>query len=238
MTAFPSRPLADLPSVTAQQMRVVDELMVGEFGIDLVRMMENAGRALADVAVRRYEPRSVAVLAGTGGNGGGGLVAARHLANRGVSVSVSVTDDTALGPVPGEQLTALRRLGVEPDPEPQRADVVIDALVGYSLRGALSGRAERLADWANAQREPTLALDLPSGLDATSGRIAGTSVEAEATVTLALVKRGLVDSPVVGCLYLADISVPARLWARLDVPVPRDLFAVGQVLELTRPEAR
>ena len=74
----------DLPAVTAAQMREVDRAMVEDFHIELVQMMENAGRNLADLAVRHFGPRSTVVLAGSGGNGGGGLVAARHLANRGV----------------------------------------------------------------------------------------------------------------------------------------------------------
>jgi hypothetical protein len=84
-------------------MREVDRLVVEEYGIDLVRMMENAGRSLADLAITRFQPATVTVLAGTGGNGGGGLVAARHLSNRGVHVTVAFTRLDPAG-VPGQRL--------------------------------------------------------------------------------------------------------------------------------------
>ena len=80
--------MATLPAVTADQMREVDRMMIDEFRIDLTQMMENAGRNLADLAQQLFAPSDAVVLAGPGGNGGGGLVAARHLANRGVAVQV------------------------------------------------------------------------------------------------------------------------------------------------------
>ena len=89
---FPEVDVADVPWVTTDQMREVDRIMIQDLGIELIQMMENAGRNLADLAMGRFGPGSVSVLAGTGGNGGGAMVAARHLANRGVEVTVTVTD--------------------------------------------------------------------------------------------------------------------------------------------------
>lgn len=77
-----------LAPVTAEQMREVDRVMVEDLGIVLLQMMENAGRQLADLTIARYRPSRVTILARPGGNGGGGLVAARHLANRGIDVEV------------------------------------------------------------------------------------------------------------------------------------------------------
>ena len=77
-----------VPAVSTAQMREVDRSMPEDFGIDLARMMENAGRNLADLGQALVTPRTAIVLAGPGGNGGGGLAAARHLHNRGVTVSV------------------------------------------------------------------------------------------------------------------------------------------------------
>src|SRR6516165_2572501 len=74
----------DLPALTADQMRAVDRAMIEDLHIDLVQMMENAGRNLAELAIRLFSPTTCVVLAGPGGNGGGGLAAARHLTNRGV----------------------------------------------------------------------------------------------------------------------------------------------------------
>ena len=80
-----------VPAITTEQMIEVDRVMVEDLDIDLVRMMENAGRSLAVLAMTLFEPRTVQVLAGSGGNGGGALVAARHLSNRGVEVRVTTT---------------------------------------------------------------------------------------------------------------------------------------------------
>ena len=77
--------------VTEAEMIEVDRVMVDDLGIGLLQMMENAGRNLAQFAVDRYGPSRVVVCTGSGGNGGGGMVAARHLANRGVPVAVTLT---------------------------------------------------------------------------------------------------------------------------------------------------
>lgn len=202
-----------VPWVTTDQMREVDRVMVEDLGIDLMQMMENAGRNLAELAVGRFTPGSVAVLAGTGGNGGGALVAARHLVNRGVAVSVTVTDHKRLRPVPLRQFEILERMDVAVDKSPQPADLVIDGLIGYSLTGTPRGRAAELIDWCGGRR--VLALDTPSGLDAGTGMSGGPVVEATATLTLAAPKTGLRHVGSVGELYLGDISVPPGVFADL-----------------------
>lgn len=123
------------PAVTAAQMREVDRAMVEDFHIELVQMVENAGRALAHLSLRRFVPRSAVVLAGSGGNGGGGLVAARHLANRGVPVHVVMSGpDDALSHETAHQLDIVRRLGILTPDQPSHADLVVDAVIGYSLQ--------------------------------------------------------------------------------------------------------
>jgi hypothetical protein len=114
--------------------------MIEELHIELPQMMENAGRNLADLALRRFSPSTVVVLAGSGGNGGGGLVGARHLANRGATVQVVVSRPRDLAPVPAHQLDILRRVGLDITDAPRPADLVVDALIGYSLRGDPIGR--------------------------------------------------------------------------------------------------
>ena len=160
---------SDVPALTADQMREVDRVMVEDLHIELIQMMENAGRSLAELAIARFAPHRVTVLAGPGGNGGGGMVAARHLANRGSQVSVVLSDPGALTPVPAHQADILGRMGVIIAEEPTPADLVVDALIGYSIRGSPTGPAAVLIEWANAQASPILALDAPSGLDVTTG---------------------------------------------------------------------
>lgn len=206
--------------------------MIEDAGISLLQMMENAGRSLAAVVLARHPGASVTVLAGTGGNGGGGLVAARHLTNRGSLVSVAMSSDN-LSEVAGLQLEIVKAMGVAASTEPAPSDLIIDALVGYSLRGAPRDRTAELIDWANGSDADVIALDVPSGLDSTTGETPGSAISAAATMTIALPKTGLAQSDLVGDLYLADISVPQSVYEAIGVPVASDLFAEGQVLALT-----
>lgn len=208
--------MSDIPAVTAGQMREVDRLLVEEYGLDLVRMMENAGRALAQVAIARFAPTSVVVLVGSGGNGGGGLVVARHLANRGVAVTVVLARPDLSG-VPGHQLRILSHLPVTISFDPVPAGLVVDALNGYSVEGAPRRRAAELIAWANAQSAPVLALDVPSGLDPTLGVPAGRCVSATLTLTLALPKTGLLTAAQVGELFVADIGIPPGAYRQFGI---------------------
>jgi NAD(P)H-hydrate epimerase len=233
--SFEARRLAEIPAVTAEQMREVDRLTVEDVGIDLVRMMENAGVHLAALVIDLFAPATVVVLAGPGGNGGGGLVAARHLSNRGVGVSVVLShENVRLTPVPASQLGILGRMGVEVSNEPLSADLVVDALIGYSLEGPPRGRTAELIDWTNRSDAPVLSLDVPSGLDASTGIAADPCVRATATMTLGLPKTGLMAAPeIVGRLFLADISIPPIVYERIGVAVPT-LFGRSTIVELVR----
>ncbi len=198
----------------------VDRIMIEDLHIELIQMMENAGRHLAAVVLEGASPATVAVAAGSGGNGGGGLVAARHLANAGVDVVVVTTrPGHDMGPVPAHQLDILNRMGVTSTSTLPRADVTIDAVIGYSLRGAPRGRSAELIE-ATADADTVVSLDTPSGLDVTSGATPGVVVRADATVTLALPKMGLRDAPQVGELYLADISVPPSVGGGFGAEAP------------------
>ncbi len=217
----------DVPYLTADQMIEVDRLMIEDYKIELLQMMENAGLNLAHLVRARFFrgnfiDKKITVMAGTGGNGGGAMVCARQLFNYGARVTVCLTKpvDIYTG-VPARQLGILIRMGVDvaegdgigvlPGP-----DLVIDGIIGYSLRGAPSGTAGNMIRWANRQVAPILALDIPSGVDATTGTAFDPAISAVATMTLALPKAGLRASGVgerVGELYLADIGVPPTLYA-------------------------
>jgi NAD(P)H-hydrate epimerase len=207
--------------------------MTETFGIDLARMMENEGRNLADLAQRLYPAGSVVVLAGPGGDGG--LAAARHLHNRGVTVSV-VLAGGSLAPVTAQQASIVTRIGIPARGDPARADVVIDALIGYGLHGDPRGKAADLIAWASAGQAPVLAPDGPSGLDMDTGHEGTPCVHADATMTLALPKPGLASSQAAGRLYLADISAPL-LYAQMGV-IPPGPFRDAPVVELRSAAAR
>lgn len=238
---------AEVPYLTTDQMIEVDRAMMEDYRIDLVRMMENAGRNLAHLARDRFlggDPRGhrIVVLAGTGGNGGGALVAARRLHNYGAIVSVFVTKpDDEFTPVPGQQLDLLRRMGLtigsaDGVESVGTLDAILDGVIGYSLQGAPRGEAGTLIRWANEQAAPVLSLDVPSGVDTTTGTVFEPAIRATATMTLALPKEGLRAPGVedhVGELYLADISVPPALYNRFLGIEVGPIFAQSEILRLT-----
>ncbi len=225
-------PAVELPDLTAVQMREVDRIMVDQLGILLIQMMENAGRHLADLAVTRYAPASCTVLAGPGGNGGGGLVAARHLHDRGVAVNV-VLSRPDVTEVTAHQLNILERMGVAVIDDPEPTALIVDALIGYSIRDDPRGHAAELIRWANAVAAPVLALDTPSGLDLTTGHVGDPCTVADATLTVALPKAGLRRAPeVVGALYAADVSVPPSVYQSLGISVTAP-FAAGPLVRVT-----
>jgi NAD(P)H-hydrate epimerase len=242
---------ARLPELTTAQMVEVDRLMVEEYRIELVQMMENAGRGLAHLTRVRFlggDPRGsrVVVMAGAGGNGGGALACARWLSNWGAEVWVVLTRPAeAFAGVPAHQLDILGRMGV-PVAEAEaiaaidprgRTDVIVDGLIGYSLSGAPRGTAAQLIRWANGQSSPIVALDVPSGLDATSGAALEPAIRATATLTLALPKKGLRTADAdghVGELYLADVSVPPALYERSGIELDvGHVFAEGDIVRLS-----
>lgn len=220
-----------VPAVTTAQIREIDRSMTKDFGIDLPRMMENAGRNLADLAQLLFAPRSAIVLAGPGGNGGGGLAAARHLHNRGITVS-AVLAGGRLAPVTAQQASIVTRIGIPVRDDPAPADLILDALIGYGLHGNPEGRSAELIRRASARPGLVLSLDGPSGLDLDTGRQATPCVHADATMMLALPKTGLAVPEVTGRLYLADISVPPLLYQRMGVTLPT-LFGDGPVVRLS-----
>ncbi|WP_318570959.1 NAD(P)H-hydrate epimerase [Salinigranum marinum] len=210
----------EISAVTAAEMRAVDRVAVEGIGLQLMQMMENAGRALA-WHVRDLHTGSVAVVAGNGGNGGGGMVCARHLANRGVPVQVVLdrTPDELTGAA-AHQHRILAEMSVpvttsEPSLETVADSVVVDALIGYGLSGTVRPPASTLIESMNDHSARVLSLDVPSGTDATTGEPLGATVTPDRTVTLALPKTGLIG--VGGEVFVADIGIPATVYERLDI---------------------
>lgn len=124
--------------------------------------------------------------------------------------------------------------GADPSFEDGRArpDLIVDALIGYSLTGDPTGPAAGLIRWANRQPAPVLSLDTPSGLDVTTGVAARPCVQAAATLTLALPKTGLLNAPETGHLYLADISVPPLVYRRMGIEVG-NLFGEASIISVS-----
>lgn len=242
--AFGFAVAADFPEADATTMLELDFLMEG-LGIGLAAMKENAARAVAALATRRYfggcvKGHRITILAGRGGNGEVALTAGRRLEDWGADVvTVLSSPRESLGAGMASGAAILEALGRAVSDVPQdQPELIIDGMIGYSLRGSPQGRVAALIDWANATDAPTLAVDVPSGFDAQTGVAMAPAVRADATIALGLPKLRLgaeSQSHVVGDLYLGDISIPPEAWARLSVPMSAPFFGAEQVLRLRRP---
>ncbi|MDX1419967.1 MAG: NAD(P)H-hydrate dehydratase [Rubricoccaceae bacterium] len=219
------------PVLTAAAMREADRRTMEDYGLPGRVLMETAGRAACDALEARFgaqHGRDVLVLAGKGNNGGDGLVVARVLRARGARVRVvtlasedDATEDTAAN------LALLHRLA-EGDDAPQvdaytdvrqiaaahPPDLVVDALLGTGVTGALREPVRGLCAWMNRQAAPVVALDVPSGLDADTGEAPDDTVRAALTVAMGALKAGLLlgdGPPHVGEVVVAEIGIPGTL---------------------------
>ena len=206
---------------TAAQVRGFDRLAIERFGIPGLDLMERAGQAAFDL-IRRCWPDAgrVAVLAGTGNNGGDGFVVARLAHEAGLQVQVLQLGDRsrlrgdALRNAErwrqsGAQWSDFRSL-------PDSVDVIVDAMLGTGLERAVGGQWAAAIAAANAHRAPCLAIDLPSGLHADSGAVLGDAIRASATISFIGLKLGLftADGPdCAGDVYFDGLGVPAAVYA-------------------------
>jgi NAD(P)H-hydrate epimerase len=214
-----------IPALTNLEMMEVDRIAEEEFLLGVLQMMENAGRSLALHAMELCQPPNrILILAGPGGNGGGGLACMRHLSNHGFQVDLVLSrrPDLLSGAVK-IQYTTIERSGFSFNPPSAiesllpRAALVIDALLGYSLNGEPRGAIKDLILASNESSLPILSLDLPSGMNATSGDTPGAAIVPTRTLTLALPKRGL--HKVAGRLFVADIGIPSSIYKHVGLEV-------------------
>ncbi|MDT7857877.1 NAD(P)H-hydrate dehydratase [Rubrivirga sp. S365] len=225
-TPPPAPPDGLFPLLTADGMRAADRATMGDWGVPGRVLMETAGRAAVDAIAARYavEGARVTVLAGRGNNGGDGLVIARVLAARGAHVRcLTLATEAEASADTAANLRLLTRLAdasdrveVVPFDDARQAadapaDLVVDALLGIGASGPLREPVRGLCAWAGRQSAPVVAVDLPSGLDATTGGAADETPRADLTVTFAGVKAGLVlgDGPqVAGEVVVAEMGIP------------------------------
>ena len=235
----------DIPYISVEQMIEVDRLMIEHYGILLIQMMENAGRDLSELLIHKLLSKkkniSILVLCGSGGNGGGAMVGARHLSNKGFDVDVVFSKNiNELSGIPLHQAKILQKLPVTlyekvlPKKE-KEYDMIIDGIIGYSLKGAPRGFSKEMIDYCNRSKVKVLSLDMPSGLGSDNLSDNSSIVKATYTMTLALPKVFLKDERFkryIGKLFLADISVPSSLYKLMGLDVSDKLFSQGSVIEI------
>jgi hydroxyethylthiazole kinase-like uncharacterized protein yjeF len=205
-----------LELLTAEEMERADALAVAG-GVAGATLMENAGRAVADEVARRFaDAGDVAVLCGPGNNGGDGFVAARHLQERGYKVRLGFDGDEAR--LPADASAMARRYAGTRQPLDaaliEGADVVVDGLFGAGLARPVEGKLAHVIESVNASNRPVIAIDVPSGIDGTTGEVRGRAVRATATVTFFRLKPGHLLLPGrlhCGAVSLADIGIPASV---------------------------
>ena len=228
----------------ARDVRELDRLAIEVGGIPGIELMERAGRESYRVLRERWPAtHRVTVVAGPGNNGGDGFVVARLAASDGLSVSVSLLGDTAR--LSGDARTAYHRMlqavpgptsidaiaggsGVDDGAGPHvGAGVIVDALFGTGLTREVSGRAAEAIRSMNASPAPVLALDVPSGIHADTGRALGCAVRAAATPTFIGLKQGLFTREGRECageIVYRDLGVPGHVLARVEASARRIAF--------------
>jgi hydroxyethylthiazole kinase-like uncharacterized protein yjeF len=223
-----------LGDLTSEQVARLDAAAL-ECGVSTLQLMEVAGWQVARCAWHHLgnRPADIGVVAGYGNNGGDGLVAARHLATWGCTVrAVVVADDSRVRGVVLDHVVAARACGIDVrvDADPTvtadavaDAALVIDALLGTGLRAAPRDPQASAIRAINGAGRPILSVDVPSGLDATSGDAFDPCVRATLTCTLTAMKRGLRSrgaSAYAGAVWVADIGMPAAAWRQAGLVQP------------------
>jgi len=249
---FPERRLGEVPVVTPAQMREVQRLAQEEYFLDILQISENAGMAAARVALAmlggQARGQQIVVLAGGGNMGGAGLAAARNLMNWGFLV------EPVFAEVEGEfSFSARRQMQIlraamlldehgESTSEAMmeqhlhNADLIIDAIAGYGLEGPPAGIGAALVRLVHDAGRPVLALDIPTGMSATSGEGYEPAIQAATTLALDLPKAGLATPAGrtrAGELYVADLGIPRGAYDRVGLRVG-GTFSEGPIVHIRR----
>lgn len=215
---------------TSEQLRQIDQQARQIYGIPTLLLMENAGRFVCESIMyylRKRSNRKVILLCGTGNNGGDGFVCARHLCKNDVDVFVYIVGRRSKIKGPARiNLRILEKLGIsaqeafkiELDELAQRlkiAGVIVDGIFGVGLDRDIQEPYWSVIETVNMSGRPVVAIDIPSGLDADTGKVRGIAVRANWTVTFEVPKKGMVVKEGPSCcgeIVLVDIGIPAALF--------------------------
>lgn len=233
--------------ITGETMQAIDRRAISEFGMPGLTLMENAGKGCVEEIVAAYGGATgckAAVVAGKGNNGGDGYVIARLLREQGWQVAVLIL--ARQDEIGGDARTNLDRLDEAtlafcPEPEIldrysqllKEADVIVDAMLGTGLKNEVRGIYAKAAALVNDAGRPVVAVDIPSGIDANSGKVLGCAVRADLTVTFAFAKCGHVLYPgaeYTGRLVVVDIGIPPEAVAGMECCEFLDAAAIKPLL--------
>ncbi|MBI1912540.1 MAG: NAD(P)H-hydrate dehydratase [Deltaproteobacteria bacterium] len=235
----------------ARTIQSMDRAAVEDYGISGLQLMENAGRGLAEIIKRELsgiQNPQVAILAGKGNNGGDGFVAARHLKNSGISAYVlSLSKMEEIKGDAGSNASSWHKMGGEIFPlstkqdlknfenELRGSDIIVDAIFGTGLSSKVLGIHAEVINHLNSLNKKVIAVDIPSGIDATTGSVLGCAVKAYLTVTMAMPKLGLYVYPgrsYAGRVETVDIGIPSKL---LDTDLKWNLITEDDLRKILKP---
>ena len=209
--------------VTSSEMREIDRRSIEEVGIPGLILMENAGLGVVQVIETYFEEiidASIMILCGRGNNGGDGMVVARHLFNRGFHVDVFLVGEknklkgdakANLKILDGYGIDVIELQKIQTLKKVKNTDMIVDALLGTGVTGEVKGLIGDVIQWVNRSFQSVLSIDMPSGLHSDTGQFKGVCIQADHTVTMGEMKRGLVLSPgreLAGEVTIVDIGVP------------------------------
>jgi NAD(P)H-hydrate epimerase len=235
--------MSDFPIVTSEQMATVDRIAV-EDGLLIMQMMEYAGLNIARY-VLSHKAESFLILCGKGNNGGDGLAAARHLINWGHDVKVLLAEDpSVMSEMARHHYDFLLKMGAPMEVWTgvdlhlewfDSVDLIVDALLGYNISGDPRPPYDALINKSNEAEQPVVSIDLPSGLNGSTGTPYTPCIVAAATLTLALPKAGLTADAAkdyIGELSVADLGIPAFVYQKAELDVPAGLFQKSSVVSI------
>jgi len=232
----------NFPFISASKMAKIDGLMVNEMNIQILQMMEIAGLDIALAAKKISKGKKIVVLCGKGNNGGDGIVCARHLENFGFNCTLIFPfNPSKLKSVPKHQLGIAKKMKIpiinfekqqsKANEALKKANLIIDCLIGYNLKGNPKGKFAELIEDANKSKKKILSCDVPSGLDASTGKAFEPCIKANATIALTLPKTGLRKKDgkkFSGKIFVGYLTVPNKVLKKAGIK-PKNWFSKNLV---------
>lgn len=215
---------------TKKKMAEIDRIAPEKYGLTISRMMENAAYHIADYIRENFDKdQKIAVYAGKGNNGGDALAAARRLHNWGYDIELRL--ESELDGIREEESKILKKLGVTPADKIDNANIVLEGMIGYNLKGAPRKPFNKMIEEANSLDATLISIDVPSGFDLEKEEFLEPSVKPDVVLTLAAPFGALKDLDVDH--QLIDISIPREVYREAGVDIdPSKIFQSSSRVKL------